>query len=241
MPRCSSGDCGATAWECVPRRNHRKVWSQVYGVAAPRLNLPGPQRQLMAKGLGAPKGASWFLKAIPCMGFCLSHVRSMATPWDTAWAIAISHCLLYIMGRKKSFILWKVNERGDESRGNSSWPYAPAVLSCLLYRKSHVKHKAGVVLLQMEGCGVVRHCQTQRESWRTLQLRKTVSSSLDIVEVQDTSLKSFSWHTEHNRFQCSMSRSCCSGPGDTLWSCCGSTEPTWRFRETAQRSKSCLV
>lgn len=41
--------------------------SQVYGVAAPRLNIPGPQRQLMAKGLGAPKSTSWFLKATPHM------------------------------------------------------------------------------------------------------------------------------------------------------------------------------
>lgn len=69
--------------------------SQVHEVVAPRLTLPGPQRQLMATSLGAPKGTSWFLKATPHMRFCLSHVRSVASLWNIVWTIAIWHCLLY--------------------------------------------------------------------------------------------------------------------------------------------------
>lgn len=120
---------------------------------------PLPQRQLMSKGLKAPKGPSRFLKATPRTGSFLSPARIMVAPWDAAQAIAVSHC------RLRSSTCPRVVEESPSccerwvrelmSSGSSFWPCAPAVLICLLCGRSDVKPKAGVTALRMGRWGVV--------------------------------------------------------------------------------------
>lgn len=68
MPRCSSGDSGVCVvqGEIMVRFGRCCYW--VHGVAAPRLNLPEPQRQLLAEGLQAPEGTSKVSESNPTPG-----------------------------------------------------------------------------------------------------------------------------------------------------------------------------
>lgn len=78
--RCSSGDCGV----CVVMVRFGRCCCWVHGVAAPRLNLPELQTQLLAEGLQIPEGTSRFLKVAPHLDFCPEHGPSLGH--------RLSHC-----------------------------------------------------------------------------------------------------------------------------------------------------
>lgn len=137
MPRCSSGGCGACVvlGEIMVMFGRCCCW--VHGVAAPRLNLPGPQRQLLAARFQAPKGTSRFLKVIP-------HLVTAALSMPRAWPLrgtqpgpllsTIACCIFpYALVKKNpsSWERWLRNVmRADELL--LTLPHsAPAVLTCL--------------------------------------------------------------------------------------------------------------
>lgn len=122
---------------------------------------PLPQRQLMSKGLKAPKGPSRFLKATPRTGSFLSPARIMVAAWDAAQAIAVSHC------RLRSSTCPRVVEESPSccerwvrelvSSGSSFWPCAPAMLICLLCDEVMLSTRL-----------VSRHCGWGGGGWCTL-------------------------------------------------------------------------
>lgn len=120
--RCSSGDCGV----CVVMVRFGRCCCWVHGVAAPRLNLPELQTQLLAEeGLQIPEGTSRFLKVAPHLDCCLLHAQSMAPPWDTDWVIAtnIACCIFpYALVEKNPSPCERWIRNVDKSRVNSFWP-----------------------------------------------------------------------------------------------------------------------
>lgn len=177
MPRCSSGDCGVCVAQGEIMVRFGRCCCQVHGVAAPRLNLPEPQRQLLAEGLQAPEDTSKFLKVTPHLDCCLIHARSVAPPQDTDWTTWTIACCIF------PYALVEKNpspcERWMRNVMRREWTHSDpnSFITCwvdLPSWKSHVKHKAGVTAVRMEVFGVVCHCQTHRGAWRALGLRTSV-------------------------------------------------------------------
>lgn len=187
--RISSGDCGVCVVQEEATVRFGRCCCQVHGVAAPRLNFPEPQRQLLAEQ-----------RALQC--FCKqphtwTAALSMPLPGTQTEPLLLTiACCIFPYGRKKSLhlvkggweIWWEQWTHSDPNSFSTCWVNLQSM-------EKSCEEQGWVTAVQMEVCGVVCHCQTQRGGWRALELRKTESSSLDTVEVQHTSLKSFSWHT----------------------------------------------
>lgn len=124
---------------CGPRRNHGNVWKMLllstWGGCS-KTELPRATKAAPGCTSPSPKGYFKVSESNPTLGYCcLIHAKSMATPWDTAWTIAINHCLLYFSictGKKKILYLGKGGWEMWWEQTNSFWPYFIEHLLCWL-------------------------------------------------------------------------------------------------------------